>query len=163
LFQFVPVLVARRLHSNSLPLPGLICLILGLGALLLGFLQMAGQVKPSAAYFPAAAALLAIGFGLAVWNLARTLWAARPLPIPARFVAVGLFALGATVAFGVVFSLVLGGFVGSSHLADITANGIPLHAIAGLAGWLTFTAMGVSYRLLAMFMLAPELEGMRPR
>jgi hypothetical protein len=163
LFQFVPVLVARRLHSNSLPLPALVCLVVGLGALLLGFLQAAGQATSGIAFFPAAAVLLSVGFGLVVWNLARTLWAARPLPAPARFVVVGLFGLGATVAFGVVFTLVLGGLVVDGHLADVAANGVPLHAIAGLGAWLTFTAVGVSYRLLAMFMLAPEFEGDRPR
>jgi cbb3-type cytochrome oxidase subunit 1 len=44
LFQFVPVLVARRLWSNKLPLPALLCLIAGLVALLLGFLQLDGQI-----------------------------------------------------------------------------------------------------------------------
>jgi hypothetical protein len=159
LFQFVPVLVARPLYSNSLPLPTLACLITGLGALLLGFLQIAGTVMPHFAFLPAAAILLALGFALALWNLGRTLWAARPLPLPARFVAVGLFSAGATVTFGVIFALVLGGATTYPHLVDVTANGVPLHAIAGLGGWLTFTAMGVSYRLLAMFMLAPELHG----
>ncbi len=158
LFQFVPVLIARPIYSNSLPLPTLACLTAGLGALLLGFLQIAGRVPPSFAFFPAAAALLALGFTLALWNLGRTLWAARPLPLPARFVTVGLLSAAATAMFGMIFALVLGGATTYPHFIDVTAIGVPLHAIAGLGGWLTFTAMGVSYRLLAMFMLAPELD-----
>ena len=41
LFQFVPVLIARPLYSNMLPLPTLGFLLIGLLALLLGFLQTA--------------------------------------------------------------------------------------------------------------------------
>ena len=163
LFQFVPVLVARPLHSNSLPLPTLGCLLTGLVALLLGFLQLRGHTMPGVAFFPIAGMLLGAGFGLALWNLGRTLWAARPLPLPARFVVVGLISVGATVAFGIVFALVLGGATTYPHFLDVTAVGVPLHVIAGLGGWLTFTAMGVSYRLLAMFLLAPELEGASTR
>jgi hypothetical protein len=163
LFQFVPVLVARPLYSDTLPLPTLACLITGLAALLLGFLQLGGQMASALPFLPAAAALLAVGFLLAVWNLGRTLWEARPLPAPARFVAVGLASLLATVAFGVVFALVLGGVTSYPPFVALVGRGLPIHVIAGLGGWLTVTAMGVSYRLLAMFMLAPEVEGARTR
>jgi len=163
LFQFVPVLIARPLYSNTLPLPALGCLLAGLAALLSGFLQLAGHITIGFGFFPVAAVLLATGFGLAVWNLGRTLWAARPLPLSARFVVVGLLSMIATVALGVVFAIVLGGFSSHSHFLDVTAFGVPIHAVAGLGGWLTFTAIGVSYRLLAMFMLGPELEGRSTR
>jgi hypothetical protein len=163
LLQFVPVLVARPLYSDSLPLPTLACLMAGLAALLIGFLQMDGVIPSLFAFFPAAAALLAIGFGLVLWNLGRTLWAARPLSLPARFAVVGLCSIAATVTLGIIFTLVLGGVTDNPHLVDVVVGGVPLHAIAGLGGWLTFTAMGVSYRLLAMFMLAPELDGPRTR
>ncbi len=161
LHQFVPVLVARPLHSDVLPLPALACLVAGLAALVLGFLQMGGLLSAEMIGFPVATVLLAVGFALVLWNLARTLWAARPLPLPARFVAIGLCSIAATVTLGIIFALVLSGVTVNPHLVDITAEGVPLHAIAGLGGWLTFTAMGVSYRLLAMFMLAPELDGPR--
>lgn len=163
LFQFVPVLIARPLYSDYLPLPALGCLVMGLATLLLGFLQLAGQVTPSVPFFPIAAGLLGIGFGLVLWNLGRTLWSARPLPLPARFVVIGLFSIGATAAFGIVFALVLGGVTAYPHFVDVTTMGLPIHVIAGLGGWLTFTAMGVSYRLLAMFMLAPEGNGATTR
>ena len=163
LFQFVPVLIARPLHDDSLPLPALVCLVTGLVALVLGFLQLAGQGLPDVPVFPLAAGLLGTGFGLTVWDLGRTLWAARPLPLPARFVAMGLFSIAATAIFGIVFALVFGNVTVYPHFIDMAAMGLPIHAIAGLGGWLTFTAMGVSYRLLAMFMLAPELDRVTTR
>lgn len=156
LFQFVPVLVARPLYDNALPLPTLACLIAGLALLLGGFLQLAGTLEPGLPLLPSGAVLLALGFGLAIYNLGRTLWSGRPLPLPARFVVVGFACVGVAVALGLSFAFVLGGVSDSPALLRVTEAGLPLHIVAGLGGWLTFSAMGVSYRLLSMFMLAPE-------
>jgi hypothetical protein len=76
---------------------------------------------------------------------------------PARFVLAGLASLCATAAFGAIFAFAHAGWAGSIG-ASILAGGVPLHAIAGLGGWLTLTAMGVSYRLLSMFTLAPDVD-----
>ncbi len=159
LFQFVPVLVNRPLYSDALPLPTLLLLVSGLAALILGFLQLGGSVDPKLPLFAVAGTLLGAGFALVLLNLARTLSAAPTLPIPARFVVVGLVSIAATVTFGIIFALVLGGVTDYGPFVALTGTGLPLHVVAGLGGWLTFTAMGVSYRLLAMFMLAPELDG----
>ena len=158
LLQFLPVLVAQPLHSNALALPALVSLVAGLAALTLGFLQLDGRVDPGIPFFTAAAILLIAGFALILWNLARTMVAAQTTPLPARFVVVGLAGVAFTVALGAIFALVLGGTVTYEPFVALTAAGLPIHIVAGLGGWLTFTAMGVSYRLLAMFMLAPELE-----
>ncbi|KQY99394.1 hypothetical protein ASD45_00210 [Pseudolabrys sp. Root1462] len=163
LFQFVPVLIAKPIYSNTLPLPTLVLLVAGLLALLGGFLQLGGRIPAPHSCLTAAAALLGTGFALALWNLGRSLWRARPLPLAARFVTIGLLCAAATVALGIIFALVLDGTTGATSLGDMAAYGIPVHATAGLAGWLTFTAIGVSYRLLAMFMLAPEAETARSR
>lgn len=163
LLQFVPVLVARPLHNDMLALPALAFLLAGLGMLLLGFLQFTGVLESVPSLLPYAAASLAAGFALVLYNLGRTLWRARPLPLPARFVAVALLSLGVTVSFGALFSAALAMPVASGALLAIAGNGLPLHVAAGIGGWLTLAAMGVSYRLLSMFMLAPEPEGSRPR
>ena len=156
LFQFVPVLVAKPLHDNRLPLATLGCLLAGLGLLLCGFLQLDGTLAGEMPLLAAGGALLALGFALVLYNLGRTLWSGRPLPLPARFVVAGLCSIAATAALGVIFSSVLAGLTTAPPLAALTASGLPLHIVAGIGGWLTLTAMGVSYRLLAMFMLAPE-------
>lgn len=158
LFQFVPVLVAKPIHSNAMPLPTLVGLLAGLAALLLGFLHLAGLVNIDLPFFAVAGVLLGAAFALAIWNLGRTLWSAPRLELPARFVVVGLASLAATAALGIVFALVFGGHASTSHLLELVGPGRSVHAVAGLGGWLTFTAIGVSYRLHAMFMLAPEVD-----
>jgi hypothetical protein len=147
LFQFVPVLVGKPLFSNALPLPALLCLVGGLVALICGFLQLGGHLVEAPSLLPLAGLPLGAGFLLVLWNLGRTLWSARPLPLSARFVVVGLFSLAATVVLGIVFALVLGGGAHQSHLLDVAASAPPVHVVAGFGGWLTFVAMGVSYRL----------------
>jgi hypothetical protein len=158
LLQFLPVLVAQPLYSNALALPALLALIAGLAALILAFLQLDGRINPGVPFFAIAAILLTAGFALILWNLARTMVTAQTTPLPARFVVVGLVSVTFAVALGAAFALVLGGTVAYEPFLALTAAGLPIHIVAGLGGWLTFTAMGVSYRLLAMFMLAPELE-----
>ncbi len=158
LFQFVPVLVAKPLYSMGLSLPVLVCLASGIVVLLLGFLSLGGTIKVIFPFFPLASGLLVAGFGLLLWDLGLTPWRARPLALPARFIVVWICCLAAVVSFGVLFTLVLGGVTSGPALVQMLAYALPLHVVAGLGGWLTLTAMGVSYRLLAMFMLAPEQD-----
>jgi len=107
--------------------------------------------------------LLGAGFTLVIWNLACTLWSARPLALPARFVAAGLAAVGVAAALGMIFALVLDQTATGSTFVRVHSGALPIHIIAGLGGWLTVTTMGVSYRLLAMFMLAPDIDDKRSR
>ncbi len=87
LFQFVPVLVAGPIYSNSLPLPALLLILGGLALLIASFLQLAGVLPPLPAVFLGASLLLGAGFLLVLWTLGRTLAAAWPLNLPAQFVS----------------------------------------------------------------------------
>ena len=156
LLQFVPVLVAHPLVGGKLALPALLAVVLGLIALLCGFVGISKGNSLFAYDLPAAAVLLVSGFSLLVVILAATLWSARPLSLPARFVAIGLVALVATVALGASFALTLAGVSSSDIAVDVMLHGVSSHAMLGLGGWMTFTAIGVSYRLLTMFLLSPE-------
>jgi hypothetical protein len=157
LFQFVPVLVAKPLFAERWALPACGFLTAGLVALLAGFLALGGRLPPWLWLLPLGASLLIAGFGLVAVDLGLTVWRAQSHGVPTRFVLAGLVSMAATVAFGGTFAFVLAGWADPTAAAILTA-GVPLHAIAGLGGWLTLTAMGVSYRLLSMFMLSPEVN-----
>lgn len=160
LFQFVPVLVAQPLFSGRCELPALLLLSAGLIALTSGFLSLGGRLPPAPWSLPLGAILLGSGFGIVIVNLGIT--ALRRPTGPARFVLVGLASLAGAVGFGTIFTFALSGRAGSMGQLVLEA-GIPLHAIAGLGGWLTLTAVGVSYRLLPMFILSPDVDDRRSR
>jgi hypothetical protein len=159
LFQFVPVLVNRPIAANWLALPALLLVVVGLVSLLSGFLAMDGLLETPAPFLPIGGLLLCLGFAMAVAAIGMTIARSRPLPLPAAFVAAGLAGLLAAAALGFVFTQVLGGTLSAPALVDVAAQGVPVHAAAGLGGWLAMCAVGVSYRLFPMFLLSPDPQG----
>ena len=159
LFQFVPVLVNRPLAGAWVTLPSLVLIASGLVFLLAGFATMDGVLDTAVPFLPIAGLLLCAGFAMAASSIGLTIVRTRPLPLPAAFVAAGLAGLLGAVALGVVFTQVLGGALSSPLLVEIAARGVPVHAAAGLGGWLAMCAVGVSYRLFPMFLLSPDPDG----
>ncbi|MDP9588614.1 UNVERIFIED_ORG: hypothetical protein J2W19_001160 [Shinella zoogloeoides] len=158
LLQFVPVLVARPVIGGRFAAPALLLLLGGLGSLSGGFVALSGALDLPLALLPVGGVMLLAGFGLFAGILAVTLLSARPLPLPARFVATALAALVGAAFIGSAFTVALSSLAESSLLGRLVADGVALHAALGLGGWLSATAVGVSYRLFSMFLLAPEVE-----
>jgi hypothetical protein len=156
LLQFVPVLVAKPLKAPGVAAPALAMIVAGLVCLTGGFLGLAGRIDAAPELLPVGGGLLALGFGALIFSLAWTLVSGRPLGVPAKLVGVALAALAVTVCLGMAFASVLSGVLAAPLLGDLLAAGVPFHAAFGLLGWMTLTAMGVSYKLFGMFMLSPE-------
>lgn len=159
LLQFVPVLVSRPLVAPGLALPALLLLVSGLLALVLCFFSLSGRLDLPQGLFQAAGLLLASGFLLVIVMIGGTIAMARPIPPQAQFVAAGLMSLLLAAGLGTVFAETLGGFFTRPLALDLLGTAPSFHALAGLFGWLGLTAMGVSYRLLAMFLLSADKTG----
>ncbi|HET9107798.1 MAG TPA: hypothetical protein VFN79_11470 [Steroidobacteraceae bacterium] len=158
LFQFVPVITSRPLVSQRLSLATLAAVQTGLLAMVGGFLGVTGEVPALAPALPAGGATVLLGVLIACLNVGKPLLRTRPLPLPGRLVLSGLGFLLLTVTLGLSFALALAVPAFTPHLAPLLA-GVGDHVLAGIGGWFTLTAIGVSYKLLPMFMLAPEERG----
>ncbi len=158
LFQFVPVITSRPLVSQSMAFAALIALEIGLLGMVGGFFGIGAGSAPLAMALPAGGAAVFLGVMIACWNIGVPLLRARPLSLPGRMVLCGLAFLLLTVTLGLSFALALTAPAPERYLAPLL-GGVGDHALAGLGGWFTLTAMGVSYKLLPMFMLAPEDRG----
>lgn len=163
LLQFVPVLVSRPLAFPRLALPTLFMLITGLTLLCTGFGALAGWFEASLDLLPLGAAFLLCGFSLLGQMLVATLLSARPVALFARFVLTGLACLAATALSGAAFTTLLSGRGDWLGTVSLLPDGLPFHALLGFGGWLGLIAIGVSYRLFVMFMLAPEPPARRVR
>ncbi len=158
LFQFVPVITTLPLESQT---AALVCLVIvegGLLGMVAGFLGVAGRFPGLAWSLPAGGTAVTVGIAIAAWNVGVPLARARPRSLPGRMVTTGIAFLAVTVALGLLFGSVLAAPTAMPGIAPVL-GGVGEHVLAGLGGWFTLTAMGVSYKLLPMFMLAPEERG----
>ncbi len=162
LHQFVPVLTETELASQTWSGVTLFSVLAGLLGMVLGFLALPGGVLPLMPWLlPVGGSLVIIGVIVAVINLGITLKRAWPWALPAWLVATGLTFLLITVLVGLLMalSLTVPNLFSPSQLLVMGGRGLAAHVIGGVGGWLTLTAMGVSYKLLSMFTLSDEHRG----
>ena len=164
LLQFVPVLAARPLALPQLALPALVAIVAGLILVCSGFASLAGWFALPLLLLPLGGLALLGGFALLVVMLAGTLAGLRPGDAFAGFIRAGLLCLALAVVSGAAFATILSGEGAAlGPIARLLPGGTRFHALLGLGGWLGLIAAGVSYRLFAMFMLAPEPPARRLR
>ncbi|MBV0892363.1 hypothetical protein KTN05_10920 [Paracoccus sp. Z118] len=150
--QFLPVLLAR-----PLPWPWLSPLSLaltGVGTILLalGFIGLEGGGTGLLALAPLP---LGAGLGLFLLMAGGTLLPAGGWRDDAgRPVLLALAALILTFASGGGMAL-----AGTGGPVAISPEALPFHVGLGVAGWLGLATAGVSYRLFAMFLIAPDGGG----
>lgn len=158
LLQFVPVITSSPLVSQRLALVALMAIQGGLIGMICGFLGIAGGPAGHGLALPVGGGAVLGGVLIVGWNIGVPLVRAKSPSLPGRMVLTGLAFLLLTVALGLSFALALTLPALTPRLGPLL-GGVGSHALAGLGGWLTLTAMGVSYKLLPMFMLAPEERG----
>ncbi len=158
LYQFVPVITGVALPAQRVPLLTLIATQVGLAGLLAGFLAPIYGFDHARLCLPVGGTLVAAGLGGGAVFLLAVIRRAEVRSLPIRFVATGLGFLVLTLALGLCFSLALALPGAPGWLVEVLRRGLDIHVVIGLGGWFTLTAMGVGYRLLSMFILAPEEE-----
>ncbi|MDI3270628.1 MAG: hypothetical protein QJR00_07960 [Bacillota bacterium] len=155
--QFLPVITATSPRGHGLYLAGLILILLGLLGMETGFLSLGS----GALWLPLGGLAVFAGITLDLATLVPPLWHTRPLPFAAKFLVGALAGLFLTLGLGIALAL---GLVWPSlytalGLGRLFTAGLLAHLTGGLGAWFTLTAVGVSYKLLAMFSLAPEERG----
>ncbi|MBJ3783155.1 hypothetical protein [Devosia sediminis] len=163
LIQFLPVLVGRELALPRLAPVALGLIVAGLLLLLAGFGALADWPWVSADLAPLGGLVIIAGFAVAAVMLFATLLRASSLALPAGFVAVALMSALVATLLGDNLAAALSGLIGGDFAVALVTHGVALHAGFGLGGWLTLAAMGVSYRLVSMFLISPERKGFVPR
>jgi hypothetical protein len=159
LLQFLPVLTGRLPRLPTLALPALSLVLSGLALLVGGFLALGGRLDVGEWALPAGGALLTCGLAALAAGFGATLLSRAPRGMAETLVLAGLVAMIGTAVLGVGLALLLSGSLDLAPLAAVLSLAVPYHAASGLLGFMSLIAIGVSYKLFPMFLLAPEMTG----
>ncbi len=158
LLQFGPVLTGLDLPKGNIGLFILCGTTLGLTSLLCGFGLIDAGSPLAGPTMTGAAVVLTTSILSITGVLCSLLWRGRRAHEASPYVLLGLTSLAATVGLGALFAVALSGVVNVPSLLTFVVAAVPLHAGFGLGGWMTFAAVGVSYKLLPMFLLSDDMK-----
>ncbi|HEX8849473.1 MAG TPA: hypothetical protein VF761_08075 [Gemmatimonadaceae bacterium] len=144
LYQLLPVALGAPLRSVRVGHVGFAAFAPGAG------LFAAGVATGSATLSHAGIVLITIGVALAVSNIASSLPRARSRDVTWAAVATALTFLASTLVLGVVLLHNLH----TGFLAEARVRVLATHLHVALVGWALVMMVGVSHRLLPMFLLA---------
>lgn len=144
LSQLLPVALGAPIYSARVGHAAWWLLVPGIA------LFACGMADSSAALLGIGATLVAIGILLAVGNLAATLRRGQTHDATWAAIAIGIAYLTLTLIFGLILADNLhSGFVAADRIRLLTA-----HLHIAIVGWALIVVVGVSKRLLPMFLLA---------
>src|SRR5262249_36936755 len=148
-FQLIPIVLARPLWSERLAW-------WQLGLMIVGVVGMIGHFFIGAwSGLVWAAALVALGVGAHLVNVALTVRGLQRWTLTARMVTTALAGLGLTTVVGFVLGLdKIFRFLPGALFANLHA-----HVHLALLGWVLPMMIGVAARVYPMFLLAPEPAG----
>jgi hypothetical protein len=144
LYQLLPVALGAPLRSVRLGHAAAMAFVPGAG------LFAAGVATSNTMLHHAGIALVSIGIVIVAGNIGSSLFRAKRRDVTWAAVATALAFLVSTLALGVVLLHNLH----TGFLADARLRVLAIHLHIALAGWALVMMVGVSHRLLPMFLLA---------
>jgi len=144
LYQLLPVALGAPIRSIKLGHAEFWTFAPGAGVF------AAGVATSSSVLHHAGIALVSIGISLGVINVASTLPRAKNRDVTWGAIALAIFFLASTLSLGVVLlHNIHTGFLGSARIVVLAT-----HLHVALVGWALMMMVGVSHRLLPMFLLS---------
>ena len=149
LYQLLPVIMQVKLYSETLA--KISFLLLGIGTILLSFAFW--QFSFDTVMF-IASSFIVTSVGLFVANVLLTAYSSNKKVIESAFIVSSVIWLLLTVLAGLILAINLSRpFLKVSHIELLK-----LHAHAGLVGWFIQLIIGVSSKLLPMFMVSHHMN-----
>ncbi|MBW9052519.1 hypothetical protein [Rhizobium mesosinicum] len=158
LLQFAPVLTGSDRSASRFDPIVFACMVAGPALLMLGFHLISRGSVAAGPVMIAASATISLSIAAVSLSLSALLWRGRCLHAASLIVLVGIGCLLVTTAFGALFALTISGEVEAPEVVAYGMDAVAFHASFGLGGWMTFAAIGVSYKLLPMFLLSNDMR-----